>query len=129
MDASDAPLVRVAYPSALTLEGFEWVFARFAELASRGHMVAWCVDVSSTDATKISALSRKTGAEVYAAHQALLHTVTVCEARIVRGQLMQFVTTAYDWVAPRGWPCGNFTTEAEAIVFCERECRRRGVTL
>ncbi len=115
------------YPRSPTLEGIQWLFTRIAELADRGEKLAWWVDLSATNGAEISALQRRAGAEVYAAHRARLGRVSICEARVVRGHVMQMVATAFDWIAPRDWPCQNFTSAADALAFCERECRRVGV--
>jgi len=55
-----------------------------------------------------NATLRAAAAEVFARHQDVLKSVTICEARVASDRLTRGVLTAFDWLTGSPWPRATF---------------------
>ena len=116
------PIVVVRYPAQPVgmLEGYRWLFERYAEICERGDGICWLIDFAVANPLAIGARMRRAGAEIWSAHREVLTAATLCEARIVNHPLSRGVLTAFDWVTGEKWPTSNFETEREALRWIAR---------
>ena len=80
-------------------------------------MSPYLLDMRAFDPLRAPAASRRHAANVWKQNVARLQNVTLCEARIVGNELTRGVLTAFDWLTGKKWPCGSFTSPADAETF------------
>ncbi len=127
VDDSRAPLIRASFPESLTLDDYEVLFERYAEISRQHARLAWLIDFTRCNPVTMPAAIRQGAAKIFERHRAILTRVSVCESRIVQQPLARGILTAFDWLTPNKWPCGNFSSGSEAEEFCRQYMAREGL--
>jgi hypothetical protein len=129
VDDSRVPLITAIFPDSVTIPDYETLFQRYVELSQQHRRLAWVIDMSRFNPVTAPASVRQGAAGVFERHRDTLTKVSVCEARIVQSPLARGVLTAFDWLTPNKWPCGNFATATEAEAFCRKHLAREGLAI
>jgi hypothetical protein len=126
VDETRWPIIRVTFPSIVTLEAYRGVFRQYVTFSKRGERIGYLIDMRQFNPLTASAAMRKGAAEVFAENRDALVKATVCEGRVVASSLTSGVLTAFDWLTGQKWPCANFTSMDEAARWVEKQMQKAG---
>jgi hypothetical protein len=112
------PVVLVEWPEEVTLAEMESYFVRLAKVCERGRF-ALIVDADKGNPMRFTAAHRKRNRELALEYNALFSRTLICEAFVMKAQVVRGVMTALHWFVPTDWPKTFTSSREEAFAWVE----------
>jgi hypothetical protein len=112
------PIVLVSWPEEVSLEDMDDYFARLVKTCERGRF-AMIVDANEVHPMKFTAALRRRKRELALEHISVFKRTMICQAFVMKSQVVRGVMTAMHWFVPADWPQTFVSTQEEAFAWVE----------